>query len=315
VFRPSPWLPLLLLLLWPAWAPAQPARDRADLRDLITALRQAEVLSVFPRPGEDFAATLRRRGVDADTVAMIAGLLDGDPALDGFGRDDRLVLSLRRAGPGEPPDLLALQIRGTGDRQSYLLRDDDGGYAIYSEESPAAVEIALATGTGKSAWRSLFPLPPPDRGIAALGLAPPAPRRAIPSQLTALIRPIGRARLSSGFGWRVHPVLNDTRFHRGVDFAAPTGTPVFAAADGVVDTVDWRGNYGRYVKLRHARGMTTGYAHLAGFAMGLGPGRAVRQGQIIGYVGASGLATGPHLYFEVRIDEKAVDPGLLLTLG
>jgi murein DD-endopeptidase MepM/ murein hydrolase activator NlpD len=107
---------------------------------------------------------------------------------------------------------------------------------------------------------------------------------------------------------RRHPVLGFTRQHAGVDFAAPTGTPVVAAADGVVSSMRVEGGYGRIVRLRHAGGMETRYAHLVRFASGLTPGVRVRQGDVIGMVGRSGVATGPHLHYEVRVNGRAVDP-------
>jgi hypothetical protein len=123
-----------------------------------------------------------------------------------------------------------------------------------------------------------------------------------------LAQPIDDAGITSPWGWRMHPVLGVRKFHRGVDFGAPAGAPVYAAADGVLETIGWRGNYGRYIRLRHSERVETAYAHLSRFAKGLREGSPVRRGQIIAYVGASGLATGPHLYYEVLIDRQQVDP-------
>jgi murein DD-endopeptidase MepM/ murein hydrolase activator NlpD len=120
--------------------------------------------------------------------------------------------------------------------------------------------------------------------------------------------PVRDAKMTSPWGWRVHPVLKVRKFHKGVDFAAPKGTPVYAAEDGVVQDVGWRGNYGRYVKVDHNERLATAYAHLAKFAPGLHVGSHVRKGQVIAYIGASGLATGNHLYYEVLVDNKQVDP-------
>jgi len=117
-----------------------------------------------------------------------------------------------------------------------------------------------------------------------------------------------KARMSSGFGWRIHPVLKVRKFHKGVDWAAPKGTPVYASEDGTIEQIAWRGNYGRYIKLQHSARVATTYAHLSKFADGLHKGSAVRKGQLIGYVGASGLATGNHLYYEVLVDNKHIDP-------
>jgi len=122
------------------------------------------------------------------------------------------------------------------------------------------------------------------------------------------VLPLKRAEVTSPFGWRVHPVFGDRRFHKGVDFRAPKGTPVWASADGVVVEAGWRGNYGKIVRVRHEAGVETTYSHLSGFARGLHAGKTVRQGQIVGYVGRTGVATGHHLYYEMVVDGKYVDP-------
>lgn len=116
------------------------------------------------------------------------------------------------------------------------------------------------------------------------------------------------ARLSSAFGARRHPVLGYTRMHRGIDFAAPTGTPVLAAAAGVVETAGRNRGYGNYVRLRHNAAYGTAYGHLSRFAKGLRSGQRVEQGEVIGYVGATGLATGPHLHYEILIGGRQVNP-------
>jgi murein DD-endopeptidase MepM/ murein hydrolase activator NlpD len=120
--------------------------------------------------------------------------------------------------------------------------------------------------------------------------------------------PVAGAKVTSPYGWRTHPVLGDRRFHKGVDFGAPVGTPVVAAAEGIVEEIGWRGNYGEYLRVRHDGHLETSYAHLSRFAPGLRRGARVRRGQVIGFVGRSGLATGPHLYFEVMVDRARVDP-------
>ncbi|RMH61409.1 MAG: M23 family metallopeptidase [Zetaproteobacteria bacterium] len=122
--------------------------------------------------------------------------------------------------------------------------------------------------------------------------------------------PVKFTRISSRFRLRrKHPILGFTRAHRGVDYAAPMGTPVHAIGDGRVRFVGWKGGYGRFVLIQHVnRAHSTAYAHLSRFARGLHRGMRVRQGQIIGYVGMSGLATGPHLHFEFRVRGRAIDP-------
>jgi len=122
--------------------------------------------------------------------------------------------------------------------------------------------------------------------------------------------PLRYTRISSRFSLhRRHPLLGYTRAHRGVDYAAPYGTPVRAVGAGVVTFAGWKGGYGRMVEIRHTNRMhRTRYAHLSRFARGIRRGVRVRQGQVIGYVGQSGLATGPHLHFEFRIRGRAVNP-------
>jgi len=120
--------------------------------------------------------------------------------------------------------------------------------------------------------------------------------------------PVDGARLSSGFGMRKHPILGYSRLHAGVDFAAPTGTPIYAAGDGTVQRANRFGSYGNYVLIRHANGYETAYAHLNGFARGIRAGTRVRQGQVIGYVGTTGASTGPHLHYEVHLNGKKMNP-------
>jgi murein DD-endopeptidase MepM/ murein hydrolase activator NlpD len=115
-------------------------------------------------------------------------------------------------------------------------------------------------------------------------------------------------RFVSGFGWRRHPLGGGGAYHRGLDIAARSGTPVRAAASGVVVEVGRRGAFGRMVRIRHSVGLETLYAHLSRYAGHLASGRKVRQDEVIGYVGASGRASGPHLHFEVRRNGVALDP-------
>jgi murein DD-endopeptidase MepM/ murein hydrolase activator NlpD len=132
----------------------------------------------------------------------------------------------------------------------------------------------------------------------------------------ALLRtPIDGARLSSGFGNRKHPILGYTALHRGVDFAAPTGTPIQAAGDGVVEHAGANGAYGNYVRVRHTSEYATAYAHMSRIA-NLKPGMRVRQGQVIGYVGSTGRSTGPHLHYEIIRRGAQVNPlGVKMPVG
>ncbi|NOU01803.1 MAG: peptidoglycan DD-metalloendopeptidase family protein [Gallionella sp.] len=121
--------------------------------------------------------------------------------------------------------------------------------------------------------------------------------------------PIEYSRVSSGFtSARMHPVLNTLRAHKGVDFAAPTGTPIKATADGVIELVGRENGYGNVIKMNHQGRYSTVYGHLSRFASGLHNGQRVKQGQVIGYVGMTGLATGPHLHYEFKIDGQQRNP-------
>ena len=125
---------------------------------------------------------------------------------------------------------------------------------------------------------------------------------------TIMKTPINGARLSSGYGNRKHPILGYTKMHRGLDFAAPSGTPVFAAGDGIIEKAGWNGSYGRYVRIRHTGTYKTAYAHLSGINKNIRVGKRVFQGKTIGYVGTSGRSTGPHLHYEVLRRNKQINP-------
>ncbi len=134
------------------------------------------------------------------------------------------------------------------------------------------------------------------------------------SVTTALMRtPISGARISSGFGMRRHPILGYTKMHKGVDFAAPYGTPIKAAGAGTIEVARRVGAYGKYIKIKHAKGYKTAYAHMSRYARGMRPGVKVRQGQVIGYVGSTGRSTGPHLHYEVLRGGRRINPRKIRT--
>ena len=119
--------------------------------------------------------------------------------------------------------------------------------------------------------------------------------------------PINGARLSSGYGFRKHPILGYNKLHQGTDFAARRGTPIMASGSGIVERASWYGAYGKYIRIRHNSTYKTAYAHLSKFAKNIKAGRKVQQGQIIGYVGSSGRSTGPHLHYEVLVRNKRIN--------
>jgi len=123
-----------------------------------------------------------------------------------------------------------------------------------------------------------------------------------------LRKPIADGEITSGFGMRYHPILHYARMHSGVDWGAPVGTPIFAAGNGTVLKAEFTSGYGRRVEIQHANGYVTTYNHMSGFGRGITAGVHVNQGQVVGYLGQSGLATGPHLHYEVVINGNFVDP-------
>ena len=124
---------------------------------------------------------------------------------------------------------------------------------------------------------------------------------------TLMKTPINGARLSSSYGKRKHPILGYTKMHTGTDFAAPMGTPIMASGDGKVTKAGWCGGGGNCVKIKHNSTYETVYAHMSKFGRGIKKGKRVKQGQIIGYVGSTGLSTGPHLHYEVIENGKKIN--------
>ena len=176
-----------------------------------------------------------------------------------------------------------------------------------ANETTAATQITgaidaanAAQTTGDREFAELFAS---WRSMDKTGIAAPASIAgvSVPSRM-----PLDDATLTSDYGSRIHPVLGGRRNHNGVDLAQPTGTPVYATADGIVSKADYWGSYGNYIQIEHGGEMETRYAHLSGYAVAAG--EQVRKGQLIGFVGSTGRSTGPHLHYEVRVAGQAVDP-------
>lgn len=211
-----------------------------------------------------------------------------------LGATDRVVFELanilgfavdfRTVQPGDPFDVVFerfVNSRGETVRTGeilYVVFDGRGEPLEYFRYEMDDGEIGYYTGEGESAQRLLMRMP------------------------------INGARISSSFGMRFHPVLNRNRPHNGTDFAAPRGTPVMAAGAGIVERANRFGSFGNYVRIRHANGYQTAYAHLQGFASGVRSGSRVQQGQIIAYVGTTGRSTGPHLHYEVHLNGRPTNP-------
>jgi murein DD-endopeptidase MepM/ murein hydrolase activator NlpD len=121
-------------------------------------------------------------------------------------------------------------------------------------------------------------------------------------------KPVADGIMRSGFGLRRHPILGYVKMHTGVDWAAASGTPIYAAGNGVVEKEGWESGYGKFILIRHHNGYESAYGHMSAYAAGVNEGDTVRQGQVIGFIGSTGLSTGSHLHFEIRINGRFVDP-------
>nr|WP_272877245.1 M23 family metallopeptidase [Neoroseomonas eburnea] len=264
-------------------------------------------IEIEPQPGR----TIRVRRQDGQTwqaedtlaprsrfVVRAAGTVDGGlfPAMTNAGVPPGLALSLIRVLGHQVDFQRDLQ---PGDRFTILFeryRDGDGDILGHGQVLHA--ELTLS-GRALAIWRHK------DRRGATDWYD--SDGRSL--RRTFLRTPLDGARVTSRFGMRSHPILGFNRMHQGIDFGAPTGTPVYAAADGVVVSAKNEGGYGRMVRLRHSGGVETRYAHLSRFGRGIASGRRVRQGDVIGAVGSTGLSTGPHLHYEVAVHGRPVNPG------
>ncbi|TAD87816.1 MAG: M23 family metallopeptidase [Alphaproteobacteria bacterium] len=299
-------------------------RPLVDLRDLaigqefvITRPTDAEtegsrLSRVSFRPSPDRDAVVERLGAGAWAANIIPRRLERETVRV----SGTITHSLARAADqsGLPAELLVEMVRQfsydvdfqrdiqPGDRFDVVferLRDPDG-------EVVRAGPLVAASLTLSGQAQRIFRFTPRGGEPEYFGPGGAAVRKAL------LKTPIDGARLTSRFGMRNHPILGFSRMHAGVDFGAPTGTPVQAAGDGVVERVSHepRG-YGNLVRIRHSGEFATLYAHLSRFGPGIRPGQRVRQGQVIGFVGSTGLSTGPHLHYEVHRAGRPVNPTAL----
>jgi murein DD-endopeptidase MepM/ murein hydrolase activator NlpD len=227
-------------------------------------------LRVRGRAGDGLYWSLRAAGVSPQSTAeYLRALATQIDVGSEIGADDRfdLVIASRRAA--------------TGERQTGPLL-----YAGIDRSGAPDLQLVKWAANGRAAW------------IDAANIGRP-------SVAGSMMWPVA-GRITSGFGYRYHPILHFARLHKGIDFGASWGSPVVAAADGQVSAAGWAGGYGRQVRIAHGGGIGTSYSHLSSIVAQ--PGSFVHQGQLIGYVGSSGLSTGPHLHYEVHRSGVAVNP-------
>ncbi len=192
-------------------------------------------------------------------------------------------------------------------------RQDGRVYRIVTRGPDGAELRVITLSSTASALAGVPPVPRPrparesDFESVSLDLGNTGLTRLRPG-MQSLRWPLTGVSVSSGYGPRRHPILGGTRRHSGVDLPAPRGTAVRAAADGIVRYFGRNGSYGRFIRLDHGFGLETAYGHLRRYALSLRRNARVRRGEVIGYVGSSGLSTGPHLHYEVRINGRTIDP-------
>ncbi len=222
--------------------------------------------------------------------------------------DSSLFQNGRDAGIPAPVLVEMIQIYSFDVDFQREIREEDGFEIIFErfvDENGVAVadgEIIFANLNLRGSDLPLYRYDTTDGGIDYFNDKGESVRKAL------MRTPIDGARLSSRFGNRKHPILGYTRLHAGADFAAASGTPIYAAGNGTIEALGTNGGYGRYIRIRHNDTFKTAYAHMRGYARGLGNGSRVKQGQVIGFVGTSGRSTGPHLHYEVHRDGKQIDP-------
>jgi murein DD-endopeptidase MepM/ murein hydrolase activator NlpD len=265
-------------------------RSRRRLATLTLSGRRGKIASVVLLPGAVGSKSLSAdRGMIVKTLAV-------------------------RGSPSLPRTLTELGLPPQVSEQIIMAISQSKKPPVHGEMLKIVYQVPKAPGSGSAPRLSYASYTGRDGRAHVLNYTalptPPALQHidVMPAALVALWDPLPGARISSPYGWRLHPVFHTRLFHKGVDYESAAGTAVIAAADGVVEDAGWRGNYGNYIRIRHSGRLETAYAHLAGFAPALEPGAPIHRGEVIGYVGMTGVATGPHLYYEVLVDGRQIDP-------
>ena len=261
--------------------------------------------------GSGRGSAVRRSAIFMVSVALVAAALPDSGARAAATTQSSASSTFKRISPPK-----GNQIEGLGGSMSHVTAPGDWRQRI---DDLKRFNHTVVHGANGEILRVIVlgpkKLPPPVPRVkpirAALALDAKLTDRG-PTLLRPGMRPLGwpvaGTAIGSGFGVREHPILGGPRPHRGVDLPAPSGTPVRAAADGTIRFRGRNGHYGRFIRLDHGFGLETAYGHLRGYARDLRRGTRVRRGEVIGYVGSSGLSTGPHLHYEVRMNGRAVDP-------
>lgn len=227
-----------------------------------------------------FIATVR---AVTGSLFAAAAVFSATPALANSSANADIAAPLRAAQAAKP---------ATGGSEEQFRQLFSNWQAIEKQQAPLAAvsEAANLAASSRVVPAAAFAIAPFRRSGAS-----------IPSRV-----PVEGVHLTSDYGMRIHPVVGGRRAHKGVDLAAPIGTPIHATADGIVGRADWFSSYGLYVAIEHGGNIQTRYGHMS--RLNVAAGQEVRKGDIIGYVGSTGRSTGPHLHYEVRIAGAAVNP-------
>ncbi len=272
-----------------------------DLTSLTRRINDTDTLTVRRDAGGDFAANIVKNTLEV-RIAPLHGRISSSlfRTLNDLGASDQVALQLAEvfrydidfAQELQPGDSFTMVLEKVW-RDGQYLRDGDILAAEFVNNGRTFRAVRYTLPDGRREYYT-----PQGKSI----------RRAF------LLAPVQFSRISSGFGLRWHPVLDRMRAHKGIDYAAPVGTPVRAAGEGRVAFRGAQGGYGNVVMLNHAGGVETVYGHLSHFAPSLAVGKRVHQGELVGYVGMTGLATGPHLHYEYRVGGVHRNPASIKTL-
>lgn len=233
------------------------------------------------------ARALAGTSTDGASAAVADPAADAPLASASDPRFGKLFGAWQQEDQGEPAARITIDKASSGEgRPMFALRDSF---------SDSASVVTFSTRR-----------PPPERQRSIGTAGPPQVRSSGPAGPLPRFFPVSARSITSGFGIRIHPILGVARGHSGVDLAVPTGTPIAATAEGVVTFANWGGGYGLLVAVDHGGGVETRYGHMSKLAVM--PGQQVRVGDVIGFVGSTGLSTGPHVHYEVRVNGQAVSP-------
>jgi murein DD-endopeptidase MepM/ murein hydrolase activator NlpD len=270
--------------------------DQVELKDLSVKIDPVQEVVISKNGEESFAAELHEKELVKRTYAFktqIESSLYGSAAKAGI--PSQIIAEMIRVYSWTVDFQRDIRQGDTVEVLYEAMETEDGSFARYGN-----VVFANLGAGGKE--RPIYRFEMKDGRVDYFGPEGMSMRK------TLMKTPVDGARVSSGFGNRRHPVLGYDRMHKGVDFAAPTGTPIYAAGDGTIEFIGRNGGYGNYIRIRHNSTLKTAYAHMHNYARGMTKGKRVRQGEVIGYIGSTGRSTGPHLHYEVHVNGAQVNP-------